>query len=369
MTLPITNVINVAISRQTVFPTGPGFGTLLIVGPDTTGVIPLVERARSYSSIDAVGADFATSTEEYKAAQAYFSQNPRPTRVVIGVRDATATTGNHGAELTAIRDVNDDWYGVMLTAEARPGADAIIPGEVAAWVEARNKLFVTATPEAAAIAAGGGTPGVFNTLGLERTAVFYHPDADEDAANSYPEAAFFGQMLTVDFNGVNTTKTGKFKRLAGISVTDLTQNELDFLLANEGNAYVSIAGTPMVLNGTMASGEFFDVMHGVDWLQSEIAFRVFGKLATMPKVPLTNAGVEVLVNEVRLVLAQGVANGLLAATFDDDDNLLDAFDVSAASVLSLSEAQRAARQAPTITFTARLAGAVHTAVVNGTVTI
>ncbi len=369
MTLPLSNIVTVNISRETLFPQGPGFGTLLIVGPEATGVIPLAERIRFYTSIDGVLADFGSSTEEAKAATAYFSANPRPTRLAIGVRDATLAPGNIGSEMSEIVDVSDDWYGVMLTAEGRVSDDAVATTELAVWVEARKKLHITATNEAAAIAAGGGLVGIFATAGYDRSMVIYHPDADADPVNSYPEAALFGQMLTVNFAGVDTTKTAKFKPLPSITVTPLTQNELDFLILNNGNAYVTIAGTNMFLNGTMASGEFFDIMHGIDWLQAEIGFRVFGRLATLPKVPLTNQGAETLANEVRNALIQGVNNGLLAAQIDDDDNLLDAWEVTVPSVLSQSLADRSARKAPPISFVGRVSGAVHTSQIDGNVTI
>ena len=369
MTLPISNVLDVSISRQTLFPQGPGFGTLLIVAPNTTGVITLVERVRSYSSIDGVAADFAAATEEYKAAAAAFSQNPRPTAVKIGVRDTATPPGSFADDMNAIVDVDDDWYAVMLTAEARISDSSTIYAELATWVESRTKLTLTATNEAAAIASGGGIAGILNAAGYHRTGVIYHQDADSDAANSYPEAAAFGQMLTVDFNGVDTAKTLKFKQLAGITTSPLTQTQLDDLKSNQGNAYVQVAGQNMVVEGTMASGEFFDTMHGIDWLQGEISTRVFGRLVTMDKVPYTDEGMEILANEVRQALQQGVNNGLLASTFDDDGNLLDAFEVTVPSILSASEANRSARIAPPISFTARLAGAVHFASVSGTVTI
>lgn len=369
MTIPISDVLTVSISRQTQFPQGPGFGTPLIVGPDTTGVITLDpdDRVRSYSSIDGVAADFAPATEEYKAAQTAFSQNPRLTQLKIGVRDTAA--GALADEMDAIVDVDNDWYAVMLTAEARVSDDAGLTAELAAWVEPRRKLFVVATNEADALAAGGGIAATLKASNLHRTGVFYHQDADSDAANAYPEAGALGQMLTVDFDGVNTTRTLKGKRLAGVSTSPLTQNELDNLRSHNGNAHVIVGETPMVVEGKMASGEFFDTMHGVDWLEAEIAKRVFGRLVTMPKVPYTDAGMAILENEVRLALQQGVNNGLLAPKFDDDGNLLDAFEVSTPSVLSQSEANRSARIAPPISFEARLAGAVHFASVAGTVTI
>ena len=368
MTLDISNVVNVSITRQTQFPSGPGFGTLMILGPDSTGVIPLAERIRFYATIDEVAADFAASDEEYKAAATYFSQNPRPIRVAIGVRDALEPT-TLGDELDAIVNISDDWYGFMLTSDARISANPNLSGEAAAWAEPRTKLFQTATNEAAAIAAGGGLPGVFATSGYDRSGVWYHQLAEDGANSEYPEASIFGSMLTVDFNGFSTTKTAKFKKMPGIPVTPMTQSELGFLLANAGNAYVDIAGNSMSLEGTMASGEFFDIMHGLDWLQSDIAFRVYGALAVNPKIPYTNQGMAILAAEVRGALQQGVRNGLLADQFDDDNILLPAFTVTYPSVLTASAANRGNRIAPPIAFTGQIAGAIHKASVDGVVTI
>lgn len=373
MTLPVSTIVNVAIDRQTLFPQGPGFGTLLVIIPDTgiagSGLDAVTNRVGTYTSADAVGTAFGGSSEVYKAAVAYFSQNPRPVQLKVGVRDATPS-GTLTDELNGIAAVDDDWYGFIFTAGARVSEDAGAAAILASqWAETRTKLFLTATNESAALAGGGGLPATFKTLGYDRSGIFYHQDADADVGNSYPEAAFFGAMLTVDFNGVNTTRTGKFRRLRGISTSPLNSSQLAFLQNNNANAYVSIANTPMSLDGVMASGEFFDTMHGIDWLSAEIQFRVFGKLATLPKVPYTDQGMEILLAQVRLALQQGVKNGLLAPQIDDDGNIVDAFEVSAPSVLTASEANRSARIAPTITFTARLAGAVHRVQINGTVTI
>lgn len=377
MTLSLNKAINVTITRQTQLPQGPGFGIPLIIGPDTTGVIPLVERARSYSSIESVAVDFNAADEEYKAANAAFAQEPRPTGVVIGVRDALKP-GSLGDELDAIQDVNDSWYACMLTADARVSDEAALALEAASWCESRFKLFLTASNEAAAIATGGagGLPGSFNTLGYDRSLCFYHQDADADAVNSYPEAAFLGKMLTVNFDGRRTTKTGKWKSLTGIYTSPLTPNQYDALLgdggaaARYGNAYVDLGGYSMVDAGTMGSGEFFDTMHGIDWLLAEVQFRVFGKLTSLNKVPYTDAGMEILIAQVRAALVQGQENGLIAPDEPDGlDGITPGFEVSAPSVFSVSAANRAARIAPPITFSARIAGAVHYLTVNGTVTV
>lgn len=364
--LATENIVNVNITRQTQLPTAPGFGRLCIVGPSSTGVITLGERARVYSSIEGVAADFSTTDEEYKAAAAYFAQNPRPVDLMIAVRDTAEPIGD---EMNLIVDNNPDFYGIVLTDEGR---DGVVDVALAAWTESRRNLFMISS-DAAAMLTGTGINQTLNTSNYSRTGTFYRSVSDE-----YPEAAFFGRMLTVDFSGTNTTRTGKFKSLAGTTIESLTQNEFDLLqkLASSepnplSNVHARAQGVSMVFDGVMASGEFFDTMHFVDWLHAEMQTRVFAALVSNDKVPYTNRGVGLLVNQVRGALQQGVENGGLAPVFSLDGSEIEApaFEITVPSVTQVSPSQRAARQGPSISWTARLAGAVHFATTNGTITV
>ena len=91
--IPVSTVVNVTIGVAPTFPSRRGFGTLNIIG--TSSVIGILERARVYASMDGVEADFPPTAEEYKAAQVYYSQNPRPVQLVISRRAGAAV----GAEL------------------------------------------------------------------------------------------------------------------------------------------------------------------------------------------------------------------------------------------------------------------------------
>lgn len=78
----IGDVVTVNISRETLFPSRSGFGTMNIAG--TASVIDHGERIRYYTAITGVADDFASTDEEYLAASAAFSQSPKPARVGIG---------------------------------------------------------------------------------------------------------------------------------------------------------------------------------------------------------------------------------------------------------------------------------------------
>ncbi|MFR1534418.1 MAG: DUF3383 family protein [Bilophila wadsworthia] len=87
--LSVDRVVKVTINLQPLAAGRRNFGVLLIVG--ASDVIDMEERIRAYTGIDGVVADFGVSTPEYKAAELFFSQSPRPSQLRIGRWAKTAT--------------------------------------------------------------------------------------------------------------------------------------------------------------------------------------------------------------------------------------------------------------------------------------
>jgi|TARA_R110000744_G_scaffold215804_3_gene334599 hypothetical protein len=89
MAIEITEFAQVSIS---VSPTGVAAGNFGILGflTDEADVISPAERARSYTSLASVGADWATSSEVYLAATAFYSQTPSPKDFTVIVNFRTA---------------------------------------------------------------------------------------------------------------------------------------------------------------------------------------------------------------------------------------------------------------------------------------
>lgn len=82
--MSLDTLVKVTISKLTTAPTRVGFGTPLVMGFHT--VFP--ERTRIYTSVAAMITDgFVTTDPEVAAVTALFSQNPRPTRVIVGRRE------------------------------------------------------------------------------------------------------------------------------------------------------------------------------------------------------------------------------------------------------------------------------------------
>lgn len=78
--MPLSDIVNVTVTTQNPGVTRAGFGVPLIISHSPTWA----ERVRTYKTIDDVKTDFASTTQEYLAANAIFSQSPRPTSLMIG---------------------------------------------------------------------------------------------------------------------------------------------------------------------------------------------------------------------------------------------------------------------------------------------
>jgi hypothetical protein len=80
----IEKVVDVIITRETATVERAGFGRALILGTHTTPA----DLIKVYSTLEAVEDDFATGTEEYKAAAKLFGQAVKPADLAIGKRSA-----------------------------------------------------------------------------------------------------------------------------------------------------------------------------------------------------------------------------------------------------------------------------------------
>jgi hypothetical protein len=79
--LPISDIVNVAITSESSHVTQEGFGVPLVLSPTPAWV----ERTRSYTDLAGMVIDgFGTTSPEYKMVAELFSQKIRPVKVIVG---------------------------------------------------------------------------------------------------------------------------------------------------------------------------------------------------------------------------------------------------------------------------------------------
>lgn len=200
--------------------------------------------------------------------------------------------------------------------------------------------------------------------GYNRTFAVYSSD------NKHADCSVFGRFATINYEGVNTTITAKFKQCPDVTPEELTTSQANTLEAKHVNVFVTYDNDTAILQeGVMCGGNFIDEMTGLDWLQDKVQTAVYNVLYTSTtKIPQTDSGIQRIVAKITQCLDAGVKNGLIApgvwggdplGIVETGDFLPNGYYVYAQSVNDQDQADRESRKAPPITCLIKLAGAVH----------
>tara|TARA_R110000803_G_scaffold13482_1_gene37864 strand:- start:13501 stop:14838 length:1338 start_codon:yes stop_codon:yes gene_type:complete len=280
---------------------------------------------------------------------------PYTLKLSSNVTDAITTTETLTDALTAVAADNPDFYGI--TAYTHLEADIL---EISVFANAGKYIYGYSTANATdKTSSDTGIMGQLKALTYDRTFGSWDEEAGEGQgdATEYPEAAWIGNR----FPSAPGSSTWMFKSLSGISVDNITGTESTNVRNKNGNTYETIGGVNITREGKVASGEYIDVMRGVDWLESRMEERIYSRFVNLPKIPYTNAGIAIIEAEVRAQLQEAVAAGVI----DGEQDII----IVAPKISEISVNDRANRILPAITFEAKLAGAIHKATIRGTVTV
>ncbi|MGL5015969.1 MAG: DUF3383 family protein [Bacteroidales bacterium] len=263
--------------------------------------------------------------------------------------------------LVDAEDIDASFYGVVIHKDWRDSQDA---EAVADYAQARRKIFFNTSNNPQVLVAGA-TEHILAKLkakSMGRTLSHYSSKPEE-----YPSAAVAGRAFQVNFEGTNTTITLNLKVMAGVTVENLKTSQHNALVACNGNAVVDIAGMYVYSDSRMGDAQWFDAVHGTDWLQNRIETGVFNRLyATTTKVPYTDTGVSLILAEVEQALRQGVTNGLLAAGNNTAGEFLPlGYKITYIPTSQVAAADKSNRIYRGISFEAVGAGAMHKVVISG----
>ena len=372
--LPYSRTVLVTLSRNDNFPSRRGFGTVLMITPQSVaGQLDASHRTKLYSSMEEVAVDFDPGDSFYDAALEAFSQNPRPTQIKAGyvVMDSSPTAAELIAQLDLLYDADQDWYFVTVDDVLR---DTVAVQGLVTWIEAKNKMAII---DSNAV----GTEDPANTTVLaalkkglvERTAIFYHTDATE-----YGAISLAALLSTFNFDDANTAYTAKFKKLPNVAPLNLGSAKIQAITGfvpaigqstasgHMANCVVDIGGQNFVVEGsTLTPNVFIDEIHATDWIIARTEEQLLGILLNNKRIPFSDQGMEQLASAARSVMRVATRAGLIAEDLNPaTGNYEPAVTYSIPSVFDVPESQRKARIAPAIEVRFRYAGAVHYTTIN-----
>ena len=266
----------------------------------------------------------------------------------------TTADADFDDDLAALQLIDDDWYAVAIDSKSQ--ANIV---KVAAWAEAseRPKLYVTqlhnTTSATTALDSSTVIGDALMASSYERTAMIFAFDSDDHA-----DAAWLGMALTASPGSI----TWANQVLAGVTARTLTTTQRNELAASNINYFQNIRGRNVTQLGIVASGEYIDIIHGIDALKEDIQVSVLNVLTGRSKVPYTAPGFVVIENAIL-----GALKRFEPSDANGTDSLL-VFKSSAVKMPDLStvsDADKSARRLRNVKFSAQLAGAVHSVSIAG----
>lgn len=269
------------------------------------------------------------------------------------ITKAFTTSQTAAEDLADISESDDNWYGLVYT--DRTSSDVQV---IAAYIETVRKIFISASADANIVdttlaADTTSIAAILKAASYARSGVFY----SAVAATQFPDAAILGIILPLDPGSY----TSAFKTLAGVTVDTLTETQKTNALAKKANIYVEVGGASITREGTVAEGEYIDIIIFIDWLEANIQEDVYSILVNQAKIPFTDPGIATIEAAITRVLQLGVARGGISAS--------PAFSVTIPKAADVSVANKAARTLTGITFDATLSGAIHAVSIAGTVQV
>lgn len=251
-------------------------------------------------------------------------------------------------DLAAINLINSNWY-ALVTLFNSPAMVAA----AAAWVQSNGKLYIvqiqeSATPNTAA--PGTDIAATLKTGNYDNTSAWFSNDNSD-----FLDAALLGARLPY----TPGDETWKFVPLQGVNVGSYTATQRTNMLAKNCNFYEPTQGVPMTTEGLTASGKYIDLVRYLNYLQSRVGTRVFGRLAAFPKIPYTDDGIQMVGSEVRAQLQEDEKRGAI----------VPGWAVSVPKVANVSTSDKTNRILKNVTFSATYSGAIHKVLISGSVSV
>ena len=362
--LGLSTIINISVSQA---PTGLGIfnvNNVLLLTSDPFLSNAGADTYRVYTSSQAVGIDFGTTTETYQQASAFFAQQPNVLNGGGVLYIAPFVVGDSSSIPTAIMRLKPSIYfcGVISTVYPASGSMKACADAIQAF---GDKILILPSTTYSDVA------GAFTDI---KTALDYNTRCLYNSVSVLQArlmaAAYAGAMFSTNFSASNSTLTANLRQLVTIATDPGITTTILAACATAGvDVYTSIEGIPAVI--AQGANKYFDSVYNLIWFVNSLKVAGFNALLQVgSKVPQTEPGVALLKNAYRNICLQAVNNAYLAPgawTADTFGNQVDflanitsfGYYIYSQPVNQQSTADRQARKCPVIQIAGKEAGAIH----------
>lgn len=321
----------VNISKQPL-PGNTGVGTPLVIQGKAETAVSYTE---CHNVEDVVSAGFEVETPVYKQCAAIFEQDNKPNVIAV-----CATQGKIADELPKLKNQIFRQIIPVLGAE-----DTL--AELVTYVDKTEDKMIFTSVNASTELSAVKSDRVF--------AIVY------SGKSTGVEGAVVGASAGYKAGEI----TYKNLILKGIEPEDLTETQIDQIHKAGGICILRKAGDVVTSEGIVTSGEYADVIDGIDYILNNIAYESQKLLNTNPKTPFTDIGISQLETVTYSVLSKAYSQGII----DETEKGAPDFETNFMKRSELPQQDIKERTYNGGYFNFAIMGAIHYAKINGVLTI
>ena len=349
---PLDSIVTVSLSLDAFPVERAGFGTPLFIGTTDPDTNPAT-KVNAFTSLAEVLEIYDQADPEYLAAAAFFGQNPKPTRMLIGYKE---TSESWVEALADIRAIDDSWF--FLTASTRTvGDQAALAAAVNGIAGFRQAHFVSNdTSDVLDGAVTTDIGSVLNANGYLTSFPYYHP-----TATVYPELATLGRV-SVDRDTIKKIPGSvpiEKVQVASVTPKNYSSAQRTVLNTKRYTFFQSLAQVTRAEGGRGGAGVHFDTVYFLGWLSARLSENVTELLTRASdrgeKVPYTDFGIDMVESAMREVLDLSVQANVL----------LPDYTLTMPTRAETPFVDRVNRTLNNADFTANLAGSIDKVNING----
>lgn len=366
MSVSLDNIVDVVVETVSPFGIDTDFSTGCIIGntapekfkADNRAIVYDIDSWQSAMTTDG----FSNTDPEYKAAQLYFSQQPSPSKLVVGEKLSTDSIAVEA--INACRQANTDWYGVCFAFDI---ASEI--SNIAAALEAYSQpsIFIYQTNDKNCLVTSQSN--IMKTLqeaNYSRSCGFYS-NVENFAA------AVLGRFSGLNSADPNSAYTFAYKTLTGVSPEDISDAQKAALEGYNGNAYINYSKRYALTTPTVvADGTHLDETYFIDLAKYLIQQFTVSGLVSQLKVPQTESGMNTIISYItnaceRLLsigfIGPGIWNGKPILNLDTGMAVPSGYMIMADSISSQDPTDRQNRVTPPVYVCLKASGSIEHVVI------
>lgn len=357
-----SEVIDISVSN---LPAGlaPYSVNNLMVLTRETPVVAVTGSFEIYTNPTDVAAQWGTASATYAAAVAVFAQSPNI--ISGGGKLLVAPVGPSEDLATAVARVQPlVFFGGCGFVFSQTKAEILAGATLCQSLSI--KLFVVSS--AVGSIAPSGDLEQLKGASLSRARGLLHTEAGVAQSMLW---GYAGQAMSTNFSGVGTCRTMHLKQISGCTAdSGLTNAILATAKAAGVDVYGSVAGRATLL--TSGANGYYDDVYNLDAFVADLKVAGFNTLATTgTKVPQTEAGMDLLKSNYRIVCEKFVTNGFIGAgtwtgsgTFGNPEDFRrniseNGYYIYSTPLSQQTQAERESRVAPVCMIAIKYQGAIH----------